>query len=186
MALRTVGILSPGDMGHAVGQVLGSYGLRVITCLKGRSEPTRSLARRASIADLASYEHLVRDADIILSILVPAQAEQAAQMVAKAISDTNSTIIYADCNAIAPQTVCEVGDVVRDADGSFVDSSIAGSPPRPGRRTVFYASGPDTASFRELSQFGRDVVILGDQIGLPSAMKMCYRGADQGPHGNMH
>ena len=52
MTLKTIGILSPGDMGHAVGQVLGSHGLRVITCLQGRSQRTKSLADRAHIVDV--------------------------------------------------------------------------------------------------------------------------------------
>ena len=36
MTLKTAGLLSPGDMGHIVGNVLVSHGLRVITCLGGK------------------------------------------------------------------------------------------------------------------------------------------------------
>ena len=46
MPLKTVGLLSPGDMGHIVGNVLVTHGLRVITCLQGRSERTRTLAEK--------------------------------------------------------------------------------------------------------------------------------------------
>ena len=35
MEVRTVGILSPGDMGHAVGRALREHGLHVVTCLEG-------------------------------------------------------------------------------------------------------------------------------------------------------
>ncbi|MEI9479259.1 MAG: NAD(P)-binding domain-containing protein, partial [Deltaproteobacteria bacterium] len=127
--LRTVGILSPGDMGHAVGQVLGSHDLRVITCLQGRSERTRSLASRAHIEDVSTVQALVREADILLSILVPAQARQAAQVIAKAISETHAELIYADCNAVAPQTACQIGEMITGAGGRFVDVGIIGSPP---------------------------------------------------------
>lgn len=41
MNLHTVGLLSPGDMGHAVGRMLVEHGLRVLTCLEGRSARTR-------------------------------------------------------------------------------------------------------------------------------------------------
>jgi hypothetical protein len=44
MSVKTIGIVSPGDMGHVVGKVLQSHGVRVLTCLKGRSERTRMLA----------------------------------------------------------------------------------------------------------------------------------------------
>lgn len=49
MKIQTVGILSPGDMGHAIGGVLQQHGMRVITNARDRSERTRSLARVAGI-----------------------------------------------------------------------------------------------------------------------------------------
>jgi hypothetical protein len=52
MSVKTIGLLSPGDMGHVVGKVLQSHGLRILTCLKGRSERTRMLAREAQIDDV--------------------------------------------------------------------------------------------------------------------------------------
>ena len=39
----TIAIISPGDMGHAVGALLRQAGLRVITQLDGRSGRTRAL-----------------------------------------------------------------------------------------------------------------------------------------------
>src|SRR5205809_736690 len=47
--VRTVGILSPGDMGAAIGSVLRQSGLDVITCLKDRSQLTRLRAAEAGI-----------------------------------------------------------------------------------------------------------------------------------------
>ena len=82
MPLKTVGLLSPGDMGHVVGNVLVTHGLRVITCLQGRSERTRTLARTAKIEDVPTYQDLVNEAEIILSIMVPAEAKGASQAVA--------------------------------------------------------------------------------------------------------
>jgi 3-hydroxyisobutyrate dehydrogenase-like beta-hydroxyacid dehydrogenase len=180
MRLKTAGILSPGDMGHTVGQVLGSHGLRVITCLQGRSERTRSLARRAHIANVPTYQALVNEADIILSILVPAQAAQAAQLIAQAVSETKAELIYADCNAIAPQTTCQIDEMITDAGGIFVDTGIIGPPPRKEGLTRFYASGPHVDTFEELTQFGLDVIVLGEQIGQASAIKMCYAALTKG------
>lgn len=180
MTLKTVGILSPGDMGHAVGQVLGSHGLQVITCLQGRSERTQSLANRAHIADVSTYQALVNEADIILSILVPAQAKQAAKVIAKAILETKAEIIYADCNAIAPQTTCQIGEMITEAGGRFVDVGIIGNPPGKRGLTYFYASGPHVTVFEELSHFGLNIIVLGEQIGQASAMKMCYAASTKG------
>ena len=49
MGIETVGLLSPGDMGHSVGKALGEHGLRVVTCLRGRSDRTRFDDRVATI-----------------------------------------------------------------------------------------------------------------------------------------
>ena len=96
----------------------------------GRSQRTRQLAEKAGIVDVPMYSQLVTEADLILSIMVPAQAMSAASAVAEALQQVDTTLTYADCNAIAPQTVRELGDVITAAGGTFVDASIIGPPPR--------------------------------------------------------
>jgi 3-hydroxyisobutyrate dehydrogenase-like beta-hydroxyacid dehydrogenase len=177
---KTVGILSPGDMGHTVGQVLGSHGLRVITCLQGRSERTRLLASRANVVDVPTYQSLVSEADMILSILVPAQAEEAARLVAQAMSEIRADLTYVDCNAVSPRTTSHLNIIISEAGGHFVDASIIGPPPRKEGTTRFYASGPHAGIFEELTQFGLDVITLGDRVGHASAIKMCYAALTKG------
>jgi 3-hydroxyisobutyrate dehydrogenase-like beta-hydroxyacid dehydrogenase len=167
-------------MGHTVGQVLGSHGLRVITCLQGRSERTRSLASRANVVDVPTYQLLVSEADMILSILVPAQAEEAARLVAQAISETKTDLTYADCNAVSPQTARHLNIIITEAGGHFVDASIIGPPPRKVGTTRFYASGLNVSIFEELTMFGLDVIALGEQVGQASAIKMCYAALTKG------
>ena len=180
MKLETVGIVSPGDMGHIVGRVLRTNNLRVITCLQDRSTRTKSLAEQAQIEDVETYAALVREADVVLSILVPANAPHAAQAVAQALSDTHSDLLYADCNAIAPQTAQQIGKLLENAGGRFIDASIIGPPPRKDGDTRFYASGPHLSEFQQLNQFGLTVVPLGNQIGQASAIKMCYASLTKG------
>jgi 3-hydroxyisobutyrate dehydrogenase-like beta-hydroxyacid dehydrogenase len=180
-----VALLSPGDMGHSVGQTLVEHGLHVLTCLQGRSERTRGLAAEAGIEDVESYAELVQVADLLLSILVPAQAPNAAARVAGALRaaagrGAGSDLVYVDCNAIAPQTVRRIGDEVRAAGATFVDASIVGGPPRGGSSPRFYASGPDTGAFEALGDYGLHVVPLGDEIGQASAIKMCYAALTKG------
>ncbi|MCI0526195.1 MAG: DUF1932 domain-containing protein [Nitrospira sp.] len=186
MSLKTVGILSPGDMGHAVGRVLNTHGLRVMTCLQGRSERTRWLAKQANIEEVSTYPELVREAGLILSILVPAHAMQVAQEVvramteARALGKTNVKTLYADCNAISPRTACQIGEIITKAGGCFVDASIIGPPPGKGGSTRFYASGSEVDTFAELVRFGLEVYPLGEKIGQASAIKMCYAALTKG------
>jgi 3-hydroxyisobutyrate dehydrogenase-like beta-hydroxyacid dehydrogenase len=178
--IQTVALLSPGDMGHSVGQTLVEHGMRVITCLEGRSERTRGLAAEAGIADVPTYGDLVREADLLLSILVPAQAVNAAGAVAQVVTETGARLAYADCNAIAPGTVCQIGDILTASGVTFIDASIVGGPPRGESRPRFYASGPDAAAFEALADYGLHVVVIGEEIGLASALKMCYGALTKG------
>jgi 3-hydroxyisobutyrate dehydrogenase-like beta-hydroxyacid dehydrogenase len=123
---------------------------------------------------------MVQEADLLLSILVPAQAPRAAGRVAAALRETGSPLVYVDCNAIAPQTVRQIGDEITAVGGQFVDASIVGGPPRGGSSPRFYTSGPDTSAFEALAGYGLHVVVLGDQIGQASAIKMCYAALTKG------
>ncbi len=180
MALKTVGLLSPGDMGHVVGEVLIQNGLEVVTCLDGRSERTRNLASKAGIKDLGSYQNLVQQVDIVISILVPSEASHAANRVVGALSGSERKIVYADCNAIAPATVKKIGEAIENAGSTFVDAGIIGGPPRSPGRTRFYCSGPETSVFEELSKHGLDVRVVGKVIGQASGLKMCYAAQTKG------
>ena len=180
MRVKTVAILSPGDMGHSVGGALVEHGLDVITCLAGRSERTRGLARAAGFRDVPSYEELVGEADLLLSILVPARAAETAQAVAEAIRTSGSDLVYADCNAVSPMTSQEIGSIVTSAGGGYIDASIIGGPPGRGAAPRFYASGPDTGPLGELDGKGIEVKPMGLEVGRASAIKMCYAGLTKG------
>lgn len=179
MAIKTVGLLSPGDMGHSIGNVLHANGLRVLTCLEGRSERSRELAARAGIEDGGSLEDIVQEADLFLSVLVPSSALSVAQAVAAALQTAGASVLYADCNALAPKTMRAVAGIIMEAGSQVADVGIIGPPPRkPG--TKFYASGPGAAGFSELGSYGLDVRVLEGGIGQASALKMCYGALTKG------
>jgi len=148
--------------------------------LADRSERTRGLAAKAGIEEVDSYDALVEEADIVLCILVPAEAGAAAQKVADALGRTGADLLYADCNAIAPQTTIEIGETITEAGGRFVDASIIGPPPRGEGATRFYASGKHANELAQLNDYGLDVPVISDRIGDASAIKMCYAGLTKG------
>ena len=83
MASTCVAILSPGDMGHAVGALLAERGFRLVSALTDRSELTRARAERAGIEDAGDLDGVVRAAEGILAILPPAEAEPLLQKALK-------------------------------------------------------------------------------------------------------
>ena len=181
MAVRTVGIVSPGDMGAAIGNVLRHHGLDVVTCLDGRSDLTRTRATESGMRDVGTLNAVLDSCDLLLSVLVPAEAVPIAQAVADAMRRTGAKPAYVECNAIAPQTVVHIGDLIGGAGALFIDAGIIGTPPRPERKsTRIYCSGPDTELFESLAEHGLDVRRVGPTIGQASGLKMVYAASTKG------
>jgi 3-hydroxyisobutyrate dehydrogenase-like beta-hydroxyacid dehydrogenase len=180
MKIKKVGILSPGDMGQAIAAVLNQHGLKTIAALDNRSERTRQLAVAANIQDVGSLKELVIESDVVLSVLVPAAATEAAEQVAKVIGSVGKSILYVDCNAIAPQKVKSIAQLIESTGGQFVDASIIGPPPRVPHLTRIYASGTQADKFLQLRDFGLDVRVIGDEVGQASGLKMCYAALTKG------
>lgn len=180
MPLEAVGLLSPGSMGQVVARVLIEHGMPVYTCLRGRSKQTKERAWETGIQDLASYEELVAQSDLLLSILLPAEAENTAGEVAQALEQTGESTVYVDCNAVAPQTARNIEQIITATGNCCVDAGIIGPPPTREGVTRFYASGKDVATFAELNKYGLDVRLVGDEVGQASGFKMCYASLTKG------
>ena len=180
MPVETVAILSPGDMGHAVGRLLREHELRVLTCLAGRSARTRHLSEQAGIIDLPTMEETVEQSDIVLSITVSEAVPDLCREVADAIQSTRTDVLFAECNAIAPDLARRMEPLITGAGGRFVDASIIGGPPRNGSSPRFYASGPHAAELAQLRDFGLDVRTIGPEVGQASGIKMCYAAMTKG------
>ena len=175
-----VAILSPGDMGGGIGSVLHANGLDVLTCLEGRSELTRLRAQEAGFREVPTLDDLVRQADLVLSVLVPGQATQIAVAVAAAIRRTGATPVFVECNAIAPQTVLTLERTIRAAGAEFIDAGIIGGPARTGYSPHFDCSGPNTAPVEVLRDYGLDVRIVGTKVGQASGLKMMFAASTKG------
>lgn len=181
MPSKTVAIVSPGDMGHNVGKALKKEGIRIVTCLAGRSERTQKLAAAGGFEDLPSLEAVASQSDLILSIMPPSSAVDAARAMAKAIKASGKNPPYADCNAVSPQTAQKAADVIAGSGAPFIDAGIIG--PGPGTRekpTQFYVSGPNASVMKLLAGPHINVIDMGPEIGRASAIKMCYAAVTKG------
>ena len=176
----TVAVIAPGAMGAAVGRRLAVNGVRVLTVLEGRGPES---ARRAAEAGMVPVElEALTGADIILSIVPPGSAHELAERLLPVLARAEAKPLYADCNAINPQTVKRVEAVVTAAYTPFVDAGIIGGPPAvDGRYTpVFYASGDAAPRLARLNDYGLDVRPIEGGVGAASALKMCYAGLTKG------
>jgi 3-hydroxyisobutyrate dehydrogenase-like beta-hydroxyacid dehydrogenase len=167
-------------MGHAVGRALRTHGHRVITALGGRSDRSRQLAELAGIEDTDDLVTLVRESDIVLSILPPAAAAEFASATAGAMTAAQDTPVFVDCNAVSPNTVTAIAQTIQDSGAPFVDVGILGGAPSETSVPRFYASGPDVQRVSGLDGKGIEVMEMGGKIGDASAIKMCYAALTKG------
>lgn len=169
---RTVGIVSPGAMGSAVGAALARGGARVVATLAGRSERTRGLAEHAGIELLPDLESVVREADVALSIAPPEAARAIAADIRSAARAAAAQPLVADLNAVAPATARAIAEELLHEGLDLVDGSISGPPPwKPGTTRV-YLSGARAPEIADLPIEGVERIVVGDEVGTASAVKM--------------
>ena len=180
MSIESVAILSPGDMGHAIGQLLREKELKVFTCLAGRSDRTRELSEKAGIIDVPNLNVLVEQSDVVMSITVSEAVPGLCHEIADAVKATGTDLLFAECNAIAPSLSAEMQKVLNEGGARYVDASIIGGPPRNGNSPRLYVSGDNATEFEQLKDFGLDVRNLGTQLGRASGIKMCYAAMTKG------
>jgi len=178
---HTVAVLGTGDMGSAVGAALVRAGYRVVTDLSQRSAHSRALAARARVVDVGSLAAVVKEAELVLSIVPPASALACAADVAAALRATGARPAFADCNAVAPATVGAIAGLFEGTGAPFIDAGIVGRGPRPGgERTRFYVSGAARGALLALDVREILLIDLGEQIGAASALKMAYAALNKG------
>jgi 3-hydroxyisobutyrate dehydrogenase-like beta-hydroxyacid dehydrogenase len=166
--VKTVGVVSPGAMGSAMADALARGGVRVVATLAGRSERTARLAGAASLELLPDLAAVVREADVVLSIVPPEAATAAAADIGRAAAEEGDAPLLADLNAIAPTTVREIADGALDR----VDGSISGPPPWKPGTTRLYLSGPRAEEVGALPFKGVERIVVGPDVGSASAVKM--------------
>ena len=172
METRTVAIISPGEMGSGIGRVLLKGGVQPLVCLEGRSALSRLRAEESGFKELPSLDGLVQEADMVISILVPAVAEATAQLVANAMQRTGAHPSYLECNALSPQSMERVAEMFAPTGASLIDGFVFGAPPDKDDNTWICYSGPATESMDLLAKAGLNVRSVGPRIGQASALKM--------------
>ena len=174
-----VGIIAQGQMGSAVAKGFADNGLAVVTVLERRSAQSVKRAREAGMKSVSPQEFC--EANIILSIVPPGDAQSLAQSLAPSLSAARRKPVYVDCNAVNPQTVERIAAIVEATGTPFVDAGIIGGPPKVGYvGPTFYLSGPQADAVAALNRFGLECKMLGSSIGSASALKMSYGGITKG------
>jgi len=176
--ISTIAVIAPGEMGAAVGRRLSEHGARVLTSLTGRSVAT---VRRAEVANMIGCDDdAIAQADVILSVLPPAEALALAKRFAPPLSRVARKAMFVDCNAVNVETVHRIASIIGSTGAHFVDGGIIGPPPgRQGEPTLYF-SGGGAPALRALGELGLKVRIMEGPVGAASALKMSYAGINKG------
>jgi 3-hydroxyisobutyrate dehydrogenase-like beta-hydroxyacid dehydrogenase len=174
----TIGLLSPGAMGSALGRAWQAAGARVLTTVDGRSGRTRSLAQGLELVpDLSA---VVAASDVVVSVVPPGAALAAMTAILDAARRAGVTPLVADLNAVSPATARELAAMAALAGHEFVDGAISGGPPAPGDDTMLYLSGARAAVLADVTADGLRTSVVGSEPGLASAVKMCTASVYKG------
>lgn len=173
----TLGVVSAGAMGSALGRAWQSAGATVVTSLAGRSDRTRRLAE--GLTDLGDLDAVVAAADVVVSVCPPAAASTVLEDVLAAARRTGSSPLLADLNALSPMSVEALEARAAHAGLDLVDGAVSGPPPRSGGETRLYLSGR-RADELAIDADGLRTRVVGDRAGVASAVKMCTASVYKG------
>ncbi|MCJ1243111.1 hypothetical protein MMC30_000308 [Trapelia coarctata] len=198
--LATIGILSIGDMGRGIANLLIANGYKVLTNASDRSRDTQNRARSASIALLPTDEALIEQSNYILSVVPPRDAYSIATRILAAFHEShrryeNNPLYFLDLNAISPSTAQNIASLfsaipaIRLLDGGIIGHPPKLSSPSPTSPSSWYKpsivlSGPyplqdaplngaDLASILNIKHISSD-------IGPASGLKMCFASMNKG------
>ena len=170
-ASPSFGILYPGEMGAAVGELLRLQGFEVFTALSGRSPATRKRAEKAEIRDLGTVEQLFGRVHFLLSFVPPTAALGIAEAVA-ACPPRRTPPVFVDFNSTGPGVARGMSESLGKAGIDYVDGSIHGQACNLSSSATVYLSGSRRAEVGQvLSDFLR-VRELGPDDRAASQCKM--------------
>jgi 3-hydroxyisobutyrate dehydrogenase-like beta-hydroxyacid dehydrogenase len=174
----TIGLVSPGAMGSALGRAWQSAGARVLATVDERSERTRWLAHGLEL--VADLDAVVAGSDVVVSVVPPAAAAATMTAIVDSARRGGVAPLLADLNAISPASAVELAAFAAAAGHEFVDGAISGGPPTPGGDTTLYLSGTRAAVLAGVTTDGLRTRVVGDLPGSASAVKMCTASVYKG------
>ena len=161
--MTTIGLLHPGAMGAAVGDLAVSAGAEVRWLPAGRGPATAARATRfVPVED-------VSDCDLIISVCPPS----AALDVARQVADSGFTGPYLEANAINPARAVEIAEFLGARGITVADGGIIGGPPRKAG-THLYLSGPATPFHDLFAGTNLEPTTLPGPVGKASAIKLAF------------
>ena len=176
--MLVVGVIGSGAMGSALGARFRDGGVRVAHGARRTQRSVAAACGGGGLEDAGSLAALLREADVVLSVVPPEASVDVAAAIARDVGDARPLV--ADLNAVSPATMERVAETLAPPGST---SSTARSPDRrrtgPGTTRV-YLSGARAGEIASLPLDGVERIVVGETIGLASAVKMCTASVYKG------
>lgn len=160
MAMR-IGFIGFGEVSSTLSQFFKDK-VEVQTCVKGRSEKTKKIAKKLGVKIYKDYKDLVKNSDIVISAVTPFSALDVAKKYGKYVKG-----IYVDVNNVSPLTKHKILKYIDEE--KFVDCAIIG---RIKRKFKMICSGKNANKLKILEKFGVPIEVIGSKVGEASTLKM--------------
>ncbi|KAK4226115.1 6-phosphogluconate dehydrogenase [Podospora fimiseda] len=185
-----ISIISMGDMGAGIARLLTAHNYAVLTNVSDRSEDTKSRAVSAG-ALLVSDDSLLLEADLILSIVPPAEALGTAKRIISASSSLQqekTLPVYVDLNAVSPKTSKLIAEMFAGSGIEYLDGAILGHPPSfsidndSWTVPLLPISGLVESFLLEFKEVFAllNTKYLGEEVGKASSLKMVFATLSKG------
>lgn len=175
-----VAVLYPGELGAGFAAMLRTRGVRVITTLGERGEATVRRCNEVGMEVLGSQEQVVEQANVVVSLVPPAAAEDVADAYCRLAHLAPADALYVDANSIGPEMVTRIAAKLEATGVGFVDAAINGLAKNLRTSGTLFLAGTRASEIAALVGAGMRVRMLGDAAGRASAMKMLLAGMSKG------
>ena len=177
MDVQHIGVLHPGAMGISLAATASNSGHKTYWVSHQRSPQTRLRAEKQGLVEVQRITELCEQCSVIVSVCPP----HAALEVAEQVCNCSFKGLYVDVNAISPQHVTQIEQLMSEVGIDFVDGGIIGPPAWSPQTTWLYLSGPSAGQASNCFSGGPlEVEVIGSKIGKASALKMCFAANSKG------
>lgn len=172
-----IGFIGFGEAGSHIAKGLRSTGpvelaaFDIHTSTPARGDTIRQRAAESGTRLVASNAELAASADILLSVVTAASAEDAARQNAPHLTANH---IYADLNSVSPGTKQRIAEVITSSTARFVEVAVMAPVPPYLHKAPMLINGPHAPAFAAaLEGFGMKFRVINDRPGVAAATKMC-------------
>jgi len=175
-----VAVLYPGELGAGFAAMLRARGVRVITTLGERGEATARRCAEVGVEVLGTFEQVVEQANVVISLVPPGAAEEVAEAYCRLAHLAPDHALFVDANSIGPELAATIAAKVEASGVGFVDAAVNGLAKNMRASGTLFLSGERASEIAALVGAGMRVRMLGNSAGRASAMKMLLAGLSKG------